>query len=72
MIIWEKLKLWHHPPKHIVTITYRQRLVQLQLLPLLLTSNKVMSNSRNSKGLGSSYVNWSKVISAQKQLITYG
>ena len=70
MIIWEKLKLWCHPPKNIVTITSRQRFSQLLLLPLLPTSNKVMSNSRNNKGFGSSDVYWSEVISAQNHFMT--
>lgn len=56
MIIWEKLESWCHPPKNIVTITSKQRFAQLQLRPLLPTSNKAMSNSRNNKGFGSSDV----------------
>ena len=56
--------------KNIVIITFGQRFAQLLLLPLIPTSNKFVSNSRNNKGFRSSDVYWSEVISAQKPLMT--
>ena len=65
-----EIKVMVSSPKSINTIKAGQRFAQLLLLPLIPTSNNIVSPQRGNKGFGSSDVYWAQIVSTQKPLMT--